>query len=124
MVDCPSLRIAEKRLLLQRYFGGRMKPLGIMTAGKSPRLRFLVQEHDATRLHWDFRLELDGVLKSWAVPKGQPTEPGANRLAVPMPYPPLSHFDFGGRIPEGGYGGGAVKVWGKGRDVFSLREPR
>ena len=85
--------------------------------------QFIVQEHRARRLHWDFRLELDCVLKSWAVPRGVPTELKVKRLAVEVEDHPLSYFDFEGEIPKGQYGAGSVKVWDKGRYVLLLREP-
>ena len=97
----------------KRDFGVTSEPRGEVAA-RHPRLSFVIQKHAASRLHYDFRLELDGTLVSWAVPKGPSLDPHVRRMAVHVEDHPLSYAGFEGVIPKGQYGAGTVEVWDRG----------
>lgn len=97
----------------KRDFRKTKEPSGRGGASRGGR-RFVIQKHDASRLHYDFRLEIDGVLASWAVPKGLSTDPREKRLAIQTEDHPLGYADFEGVIPKGEYGAGTVLLWDRG----------
>src|SRR5687768_9317570 len=108
----------------KRDFRGTPEPAPSKTGplADSQLPRFVVQEHHARRLHWDLRLEHEGTLASWAVPKGIPPDPKRNNLAVRTEDHPLEYLDFHGEIPEGNYGAGSMTIWDQG--VYELHKWR
>ena len=116
----PTRKLDIETYNKKRDFSKTKEPKGRKLKGKGD--SFVVQKHDASRLHWDFRLELDGVLKSWAVPKGPSLDPGENRLAMRTEDHPLDYGDFEGTIPKGEYGGGTVMLWDQGRWIPDPRK--
>ncbi len=105
-------KLAEYRA--KRDFEKTAEPAGKTAVRAAEYPRFVIQKHDATRLHYDLRLEVDGVFKSWALTKGPSLDPHDKRLAVEVEDHPLDYGDFEGTIPKGEYGGGTVMVWDRG----------
>ena len=100
------------RYRAKRDFEDTPEPAGAVEPGEE--LRFVVQEHSARAMHWDLRLEHEGTLASWAIPKGIPVDPKRNNLAVQTEDHPLEYLDFHGEIPEGNYGAGTMKIFDRG----------
>ncbi|MBD3310374.1 DNA ligase, partial [Candidatus Woesearchaeota archaeon] len=106
--------MALEKYRKKRKFSKTSEPEGKKKARSSKKPIFVVQKHDARNMHYDFRIEVEGVLKSWAVPKGPSLNPEEKRLAIETEDHPMDYADFEGVIPEGEYGGGTVMVWDKG----------
>ena len=102
-----------------RDFKKTAEPVGEIKGGNNI---YVIQKHDASHLHFDLRLEMEGVLKSWAIPKTPPTEKEVKRLAVSTEDHPIDYADFEGIIPEGQYGAGTVEIWDKGMYELEKRE--
>ncbi|MDQ3622608.1 MAG: non-homologous end-joining DNA ligase [Verrucomicrobiota bacterium] len=113
-----------RKYATKRDFSRTREPKASQQSGRRDGRLFVIQKHDASRLHYDFRLELDGALKSWAVPKGMPFEKGDKRLAVQVEDHPVEYASFEGVIPKGQYGGGTVMVWDTGTYETPSENPR
>jgi bifunctional non-homologous end joining protein LigD len=121
-LECNVGKSPLTRYRAKRDFTKTGEPDGAKPVKPSKRLRFIIQKHAASHLHYDFRLELDGVFKSWAVAKGPSLDPADKRLAIEVEDHPLGYGDFEGTIPKGQYGGGTVMLCDRGYWDCEIRE--
>lgn len=116
-----------KQYKKKRKFSGKGKttePKGKIKKTDGKMHIFVIHKHQASHLHWDLRLEMDGVLKSWAVPKEPPMVKGVRRLAMQVEDHPLQYAKFHGTIPEGNYGAGTVEIWDKGKYELKIKDSK